>query len=162
MLDTTADSLDHMHDEVPGSYHELRDELRSMSSLFLSGKQWTEAAVAAGVSAEGASVCLDLFHAWGFVLKLPSGSSSEEELPPVVLQPQQLAKVLAQVITADKDCVENCRQGILRHSELSKVWSAYDSQLHAGFLKIIHPSGLRYSLEDRTLEGGTPGNHWGG
>ena len=37
MLDTTADSLDHMHDEVPGSYHELRDELRSMSSLFLSG-----------------------------------------------------------------------------------------------------------------------------
>ena len=83
MLDSTADSLDMhdedlMHDEVPGSYHELRDELRSMSSLFLSGKQWTEAAVAAGVSAEGASVCLDLFHAWGFVLKLPSGSSSEQ------------------------------------------------------------------------------------
>ena len=33
---------------------------------------------AAGVSVKGASVCLDLFHAWGFVLKLPSGSSSEQ------------------------------------------------------------------------------------
>ena len=77
----------------------------------------------------------------------------------MVLQPQQLAEVLTQVITADKDCVDNCRQGILRHSELSKVWSAYDSQLHAGFLKIIHESGLRYSLEWRgehgeTTEGG--------
>ena len=39
MLDITADSLDHMHDEVPGSYHELGDELRSMSSLFLSGNR---------------------------------------------------------------------------------------------------------------------------
>ena len=52
----------------------------------------------------------------------------------MVLQPQQLTEVLAQVITADKDFIENCRQGILRHSELSKVWSAYDTQLHAGFL----------------------------
>ena len=73
MLDTTADSLDHMHDEdlmhdeVPGSYHEPGDEeLRSMSSLFLSGKQQTDGGRRRRRLRKRRF--LDLFHAWGLVL----------------------------------------------------------------------------------------------
>jgi len=149
-----------MHDEVPGSYHKLRDDLQSMSSLFLSGEEWKAAAVAAGVSEAGASVTLDLFHAWGAVLKLPSlsygvsGGDDDDILPPVILKPQQLAEVLAQVITADKDCVANSRQGILRHSELSQVWKKYDAQLHSGFLHIIHESGLGFPIQFDDADGG--------
>jgi hypothetical protein len=164
LLDETADKLNHMHEEVPDTYHKLRDTLRSMSDtkLFLSGKEWTETAVAAGVSANGASVCLDLFHEWGFVLKLPSltddgRDDDDDALPPVILRPQQLAEVLAQVITADKECVANARQGILRHSELPKVWSKFDAQLHSGFLKIIHESGLGFPIRLDDTDGGDLG-----
>ena len=56
-----------MHDEVPGSYHEPGDEeLRSMSSLFLSGKQQTDGGRRRRRLRKRRF--LDLFHAWGLVL----------------------------------------------------------------------------------------------
>ena len=155
---------------MPASYGKLRDELTSLSKneLSLSGRQWLNVAESAGISADGAISCLELFHNWGFVLKLPSGSTdqrgggndtreSTEELPPVILQPQRLAEVLAQVITADKNCIKNCREGILRHSELGTVWKNYDEQLHDGFLQIIHESGLGFPILLDSSDGGDMG-----
>jgi len=64
----------------------------------------------------------------------------------VILNPQNLAGVLSQVITASDDKVKNCKGGFLRHDELSKVWGEYDSSLHKGFLALIHGSNLGFPL----------------
>lgn len=101
-----------------------------------------------------ASLVYELFCDWGTVHRL---SNSD-----MVLQPQQLADVLACVFTKLEKS-KDLKEGLLIHNDeiLGSIWQAYDSRLWSmtssmsssvrrdpPFIDLLHSCGLAYKLRD--------------
>ena len=83
---------------------------------------------------------LTLFHEIGEVLCLPTRE--------IVLDPPELAQVLARVISNDKRYVHNACGWYLRHAELASVWDGYPAELYNGFLELIHECKVGFPIGD--------------
>ena len=142
-----AKTLDHVIVEVPRTYVELRRalEVRRNDVFSISRDEYNTEATAVGLDDEQADTALMLFDAWGYVQRLPH-LDDENAAGPIVLQPEQLAGMLSQIITAHSDKVKNCRHGIFRHDEAERVWRDFDASLHPHFIKLIHDCGLGIAI----------------
>ena len=129
---------------VPSSYVHLRkclEQLRKSGKFFLTREEWNSYADDAKINGEGrAERALTLFHEIGEVLCLPTGE--------IILDPPELAQVLARVVTNDKRYVQNARGGYLRHCELGSVWTGYPQVLWNGFLELIHECEVGFPICD--------------
>ena len=146
-LVAAALSQEHVVQQVPRSLVELEKHLARASREHFHMPADEFHALARGqfeMSAELSEWVLGLFHRWGVVYVLPGGE--------VVLAPQQLADVMACVITAHTSTLDRLgglgREGLLVHNHISEVWSAYPEPLHASFLELMHQCGLAYPLHD--------------
>src|SRR3546814_520818 len=97
------------------------------------------------MSAEMSELVLGLLHDWGVVYVLPGGDE-------IVLAPQQLTDVLASVITAHQESLDQLgvagKEGLLVHSQVDVIWARYDAELRPLFLALLHECGLAYPLHD--------------
>ena len=101
-----AKTLDHVNVEVPRTYVNLRGalEARRGDDFFIAHEEYGTMARAAGLDDEQTETALMLFDAWGYVQCLPH-LDDETVAGPIVLQPEQLATMLSQIITAHSDKV---------------------------------------------------------
>ena len=129
---------------VPKTYIRLRrnlEQLRKSGKFFLKEDEWNSYANDANIVGEDrVDRALTLFHEIGEVLCLPTGE--------IVLDPPELAKVLARVVSRDMRYVQNAHGGYLRHGELASVWDDYPAELYDGFLKLIHECEVGFPICD--------------
>ena len=129
---------------VPSTYIHLRTklmQLRKSGKFFLTKYKWNSYANDANIVGEDrVDRALTLFHEIGEVLRLPTGE--------IVLDPPELAKVLARVVSRDMRYVQNAHGGYLRHEELASVWDGYPAELYKGFLKLIHECEVGFPICD--------------
>ena len=145
-----ADALAPPDPQVPQSYASLREaiaRLRRDAPFAIGAERWRALCASIGIaSAGGAAAALDLLHAWGEVLRLPSGAGDAPRSGSIVLSPEQFAGALSRVITADGALRGNARGGLLRHAELRRVWGLYPPDLRRSFLALLHESELGYAV----------------
>ena len=109
---------------------------------------------------------VDQLVSFGAIYTLSSGSSGRGSDPVFILRPQQLADVLACVVTKNPVTLTRVKrlskEGILDHSDdaLQRVWGMYPEALwrcDSGegsigrlslFLRLLHDSGLAYEVFD--------------
>ena len=133
-LVTTALNLNGTIQEVPRDFFSLEKKLTSYadenSAVFsLSASAFVAKSLEwfPSLGEENAHLALKLFVWWGFVHVLSNGD--------VVLRPQQLADVLACVVTKKPETLqrigEPARSGSLKHDDasLNAVWGGYDDRL---------------------------------
>ena len=129
---------------VPSTYIHLRTklmQLRKSGKFFLTKDEWNCYANDVEITEEDRiDRALTLFHEIGEVLRLPTGE--------IVLDPPELAQVLARAVSDDMRYVHNARGGYLRHEELSSVWEGYPVELHAGLLELIHECEVGFPICD--------------
>ena len=118
-----------------------------------------------GLTAEEKVLFVDQLVSIGTIHKLSSGSSGHNGDPVFILRPQQLADVLACVVTKNPVTLTRVKrlskEGILDHSDesLQRVWGMYpealwkcESNCPSGrlslFLRLLHDSGLAYEVFD--------------
>eukprot|EP01035_Chromulina_nebulosa_P069296 gene69296-biopygen12333 len=108
---------------------------------------------------------IDQLVSFGTIHRLSSLSNSSDRDPVFILHQQQVANVLACVITKNLDTLKRLQQrskeGILDHSDdaLQSVWGAYPKELWSCgdgsekrlsiFLRLLHDSGLAYEVFDK-------------
>jgi hypothetical protein len=102
-------------------------------------------------------MALDLFLSWGYIFRLSNGD--------YVLQPQQLADVMACVFTkleTTKSRIGDVREGVLRHTNevldavwsnkfpsLSKtMWRCTTDEPNSPFISLLYQAGLAFELFD--------------
>ena len=87
---------------------------------------------------------LEMYQEWGLVLILPGAISLQRTF--IIVKQQELANVLSAVISPKADVAQNLERGLLRHSEVAKIWEEYDPALHSGFLRLIHDIELGFHI----------------
>eukprot|EP01035_Chromulina_nebulosa_P069535 gene69535-biopygen39066 len=114
---------------------------------------------------EEQSQLIDQLVSFGTIHRLSSLSNSSDRDPVFILRQQQLADVLACVITKNPVTLTRLKrlskEGILDHSDdaLQCVWGAYPKELWSCgdgsekrlsiFLRLLHDSGLAYEVFDK-------------
>ena len=157
--------------QVPYLFFNLEKNLREYNDknktvFSISTSDFVEFAMreVSGLDEDNCHIALKLFAWWGFVHVLSNGD--------VVLRPQQLADVLACVVSKKPETLtrigEPARFGTLLHDEstLSAVWEDYDPRLWQiesatvsrsedemsesapAFLNLLYQSGLAFPLYD--------------
>jgi GTPase SAR1 family protein len=143
--------------KVPALFFRLEQRLCDLGrdTFSLTAEEYSEIAEEEfGLDKGTGYLARDLFHLWGAVHVLRNGE--------VVLQPQQLADVLACVITKNSDTltrIGDAREGLLKHddSSLQAIWGKYPRHLwqcqgvrngdgdgdegSSSFIDLLHQSG---------------------
>jgi hypothetical protein len=137
---------------VPKKFNALLNKLKELRAqeFSVSFEMFISVAATFDIDGESAQVAKELFCHWGMLFELFNGD--------LVLNPQQLADVLACVFTKDKGKVAkmgDIGRGILHHQKviLKVVWSAFPKSLWSTataatppFIKLLHMAELGYPL----------------
>jgi GTPase SAR1 family protein len=145
---------------IPSSFDKFRQSLLTFgSSRFNISYEEIRALCTSKLDIKGSMIdmALDLFLSWGYIFKLSNGD--------YVLQPQQLADVMACVFTkleSTKSRIGDVREGVLRHTNevLDALWSTKFPSLSKAmwrctpedpvspFLSLLYQAGLAFELFD--------------
>lgn len=132
---------DHITDQIPQKYVTVEKQLKARrkggACFSISRSVFLEEVQAAQLDVGQANILLDLLHKWGAVHILPGGD--------IVLQPQDLADVMRQVITSRINPWASA-PGTLHHADIGSVWASYESHLHHQFLALFHKCELAFPL----------------
>ena len=145
---------------IPSSFERFRKSLQSFgSSRFNISYEEIRALCTSKLDIKGSFIdlALDLFLSWGYIFRLSNGD--------YVLQPQQLADVMACVFTkleTTKSRIGDVREGVLRHTNevldavwsnkfptLSKtMWRCSADEPNSPFISLLYQAGLAFELFD--------------
>ena len=153
VLSATALRLPKTTTMVPRTFNKLLNKLKEIRAqeFSITFEQFASIAETFSIDGESAQTAKELFCHWGMLFELSNGD--------LVLNPQQLADVLACVFTKDAGKVAkmgDIGRGILQHQEavLEAVWSAFPKSLWSSaaaeesppFITLLHRAELGYPL----------------
>lgn len=153
--------LPRIRNDIPDSFSDLQSLLQCFTNKKLpifsitAEEFYTLATKQVKMTDALASLAYDLFCDWGVVHPLSNGD--------LVLQPQQLADILACVFTkADSKLAHfdvDLSEGLLKHNDMigREIWGRYDERLWSfsassgrepPFIRLLYSSGLAFKLRD--------------